>query len=106
MVSGGLKFYFGLGLSLGLELGFTVWVSLRLGSGLGWCFLFVHWRANKLCLFQIIIGFYGLLAGNEARTEVLPLSISSAQPMIYWSADIYQPILWPSRYIVSALCRL
>ena len=30
----------------------------------------MHWRASKLCRFQMI-GIYGLLAGNKDRTEVL-----------------------------------
>ena len=34
-----------------------------------------------------MIGFYRLLAGNKAQTEVLQLPIARAQP-IYWSADI------------------
>ena len=50
-------------------------------------FLFARWHANKLCLFQML-KFYGLLAGNNARTEVLPLAITGAR-LIYRSADIY-----------------
>ena len=34
-----------------------------------------------------MIGFDGLLAGNKARTEVLPLPITRAR-LIYWSADM------------------
>ena len=34
-----------------------------------------------------MIGFYGLLAENKARTEVLPLPITRARPT-HWSADI------------------
>ena len=34
-----------------------------------------------------MIGFYGLLTGSKARTEVLPLTITKGRPM-YWSADI------------------
>ena len=51
-----------------------------------------------------MIGFYGLLAGSIARIEVLPLTITTGRPM-YWSADIYQSIPGPSRYIVSAIYR-
>ena len=49
-----------------------------------------------------MIEFYGLLAGSKARTEVLPLAITKGRPM-YWSADIYQLIPEPSRYIISAI---
>ena len=48
--------------------------------------MFVRWRANKLRLFQMI-RFYSLLAGNKARTQVLPLHFTRARS-IYWSADM------------------
>ena len=35
-----------------------------------------------------MLKFYGLLAGNKARIEVLPLAITRAR-LIYRSADIY-----------------
>ena len=56
-------------LELGLQFGF----SIRLGLGLGYRFFFF----NKLYLFQMI-GFYGLLDGYKARTEVLPSAIPRA----------------------------
>ena len=40
-----------------------------------------------------MIGFYGLLAGSKARTEILPLAVAKGRP-IYWSADISQPIFF------------
>ena len=86
MVSWGLDFEFGLGLPFGLELGLKFGLSLKLGFGLGERFLFVHWRAIKLYLFQMI-GFYGLLTGNIAWTEVLPFPITRAR-LMYWSANL------------------
>ena len=66
----------------------TVWVQFKVGV---WAriafFLFARWRANELYLFQMI-GFYGFLDGNKARTEVLPLAIPRARP-IYRAVDTY-----------------
>ena len=57
----------------------TVWVKFKVGVRARIpFFLFACWHANKLCSFQMI-GFYGLLAGNKARTEVLPLVVTTAQ---------------------------
>ena len=61
-----------------------------------------------------MIGFYSLLAGNKARTQVLPLHITRARS-IYWSADMSadlraKPVyhfgsLPPIKYQLSAITR-
>ena len=50
-------------------------------------------RVFTVCIFQMI-WFYGLLAGNNARTEVLPLPITR-----------FRPISGPSWFIELAMCR-
>ena len=60
-----------------------------------------------------MIGFYGLLAKNRARTEVLPLPITRARPIhlvcLYISADLRaKPVyrigsLPPIKYRLSAI---
>ena len=104
MVSWGLDLKFLVKINVGVRARITVWVKFKVGVRARIAFLlFVRWRAKNLCLFQMI-GFYGLLAGNKACTEVLPLPNTRARP-IYWSADMHQPNSGPSRYIISDFYR-
>ena len=78
-----LDFEFEWEIMLGLELELQFGLGLGLGLGLGYqFFLFACWHASKLYFFQMI-GFYSLLAGSKARTEVLPLALAHILWPIY-----------------------
>ena len=104
VVSWGLDFEFGLGLTLGLiRARVTVWVKFGVRARIAF-FLFVRWRANNFCFFQTV-GFYRLLVGNKPRTKVLQLLITRARPT-YWSADIRAKSIYRISYLPPIKYRL
>ena len=85
----------------------SVWIKLKVGVRAWIAFFCLLVGVQITCLSQMI-GFYGFLAGNKGRTEVLPLAITRAQPL-YRSADIKAKLMYrigylpPIKYRVSQL---
>ena len=61
----------------------------------------------RCVFFKCYLRFYGLLARDKARTEVLPIAITIVQPIYHWSANMYWALadIRASRYIVLAIYR-